>query len=506
MESRSTTVPTVPEQLPVEVTGAGDVLPQPESPTRTHGYVPRGLGYVPESRTHEGRFGRMFRRLPPFVPGPDEIAEIAAVMADPQPPDRARDNPDIPAGYTYLGQFVDHDLTLDTSGIQERRDDPDALTNFRTPRFDLDGLYGRGPADQPYLYEAGGSGRLAVDRRGDLLDLPRSAQGTALLGDPRNDENILVGQVHLTMALFHNRVLELLEDLPGLERRPGEDDFALAQRTVRWHYQWMVVHDFLRRIVGERTLADVLVREPLIRGGRPVEQPRLRFFGWKRNPFMPVEFSVAAYRFGHSLVRAGYKFNTTVPPLPTFVPTPVSETDPLAHLGGFRPLPDQWQVEWDRFFPISGKDAERITPSRAIDPLLAPPLLELPPEVAPVMASLAERNLTRGARLGLPSGQGVARAMGADPLTDEELDLPRPGPAPLWFYVLREAEVQCRGRHLGPVGGRIVAEVVLGLMAADPASYLAVEPGWRPTLPSQVPGDFTMPDLVSFTGFGLRQV
>lgn len=119
------------------------------------------------------------------------------------------------------------------------------------------------------------------------------------------------------------------------------------------------------------------------------------------------------------------------------------------------------------------------------------------------MASLIRRNLTRGARLGLPSGQDVARAMGADPLTDAELALPQKGPAPLWYYVLREAELRADGRHLGPVGGRIVAEVFCGLLAADPTSYLSCDPGWRPFLPSAVPDDFTMADLIKFTGFGI---
>ncbi|WP_245928574.1 peroxidase family protein [Murinocardiopsis flavida] len=464
---------------------------------------------MPGSKLDEGRFGRMFRRLRPFVPDKELIESIATAMADTPPAEPARDNPRIPAGYTYLGQFIDHDITFDPTSITDRRNDPDALTNFRTPRFDLDNVYGSGPADQPYLYNSANPGHLLVGRHDDEFDLPRNGQGTAIIGDPRNDENIIVSQLHLTMMFFHNKVMERLAELP-VTKAPGEDDFTVAQRVVRWHYQWMVVHDFLKLIVGEATLADVLPRRPLVAGGEPVERPNLCFYNWRNQPFMPVEFAAAAYRFGHSMIRSGYKFNTTVPPLPIFTSESISDpnTDPLSHLGGFRTLPPLWQIEWARLFALHGKkdNGVQVAASRRIDTKIAPPLLALPPEVAPDVASLAARNLTRGAMLRLPSGQDVSRAMGVRPLSAAELGMPEPGPAPLWYYVLREAEVRNKGEHLGPVGGRIVAEVFVGLLAADPSSYLRNDPSWIPFLPSSVPGDFTMSDLITFSGFGLDPV
>lgn len=465
---------------------------------RGHGYDLRGLTYVPVSRLNEGRFGRMFR-LPPFVPDDTRIAEIAEVMAEnatgPQP---ELDNPAIPAGYTYLGQFIDHDLTFDPVSSLERQNDPDALTNFRTPRFDLDSVYGRGPADDPFLYDKDSGGtRLLIERHDDEDDLPRNAQDTALIGDPRNDENIFVSQLQLTFLKFHNAVIDLVESDLAL-RIGSETTFEAAQRIVRWHYQWMVVHDFLRRTVGQETLDEVFDESGVL--------PRVNreFYGWNNEPYMPVEFSVAAYRFGHSQVRGRYQLNTLVGPLPTFSPASVEE-DPLGHFGGFRILPPFWTIEWARFFEVDGAGSDARQQSRRIDTKIADPLLALPPEIAGNVPSLVMRNLTRGARLLLPSGQDVAAHMGAAVLSDADLELPGGGPAPLWYYILREAAVEANGEHLGTVGGRIVAEVMLGLLEKDPSSYLRNQPSWTPFLPSATSGDFTMSDLVAFAKHGLEE-
>lgn len=468
-----------------------------------HGLVPRGLGHVAESPMFEGRFGRMFRNLPPLVLSEAEIIALAERMVERSPGDPGLDNPDIPSGYTFLGQFIDHDITHDPTPLQVQRRDPDALTNFRSPFFDLDSVYGRGPADQPYLYDDEHPGRLLTTERDGLVDLQRNAQESAIIPEPRNDENVIITHLQLTLQHFHNTVLDKLPELREPGRDPAESDFETAQRMVRWHYQWVVIHDFLPRMVGTETFNDVLRSAPLTGRGRAVERTELRHYAWRNNPFMPVEFSVAAYRFAHSLVRSRYKLNTAVPDLPIFTAEPISESDPLTHLGGSRKLPRGWQIEWRRFFPLG--DGSEPEPSRAIDPFLVPPLMELPEEAAEGIASLARRNLTRGVSLGLPSGQAVARAMGLEPLSDADLNLPKPGPAPLWYYILREAEATAQGRHLGPVGGRIVAEVFLGLLAADPASYLSNDPGWRPTLEGAKEGDFTMSDLIRFTGFGLGE-
>lgn len=462
---------------------------------RHHGTSTRSIETVPQGPFYEGRFGRMFGKIPTFQQDETELRDLGAAMVESGEGDL--DNPDIPSGYTYVGQFIDHDITFDPSSSLQRMHDPEGLVNFRTPRFDLDSLYGSGPNEDPFMYDQNSGGvKLLVGkvRAGgqdtDEDDLPRNSQGRALTGDPRNDENTIVSQLHLTFIKFHNKVVDLVQVEQGLS---GDELFKEAQRIVRFHYQWAVVNDYVRRTVGENMLNEVWTAGA---NGEP-HKINLRFYHWKVQPFMPVEFSVSAYRFGHSQVRSTYKINSVVPELPTF--SPEGNTNPLADFRGFRPLPPQWTIEWDRFFEIDGSTPQ---PSRKIDTELTSVLTNLPGMLSG-MESLAVRNLLRGWRLKLPSGRRVATAVGETALTTEELGFDQTGyrgPAPLWYYVLKEAEIKEGGRHLGPVGGRIVAEVLLGLLKGDPLSFVNVEPGsgWRPHLPSTEPGEFTIADLVKF--------
>jgi hypothetical protein len=486
------------------VTMAGDELG-----VTTHGGItPRGLDAVPKSPLFEGRFGRMFRALP--VPAHTDAALIA--LGEAMPEERGvgavADNPAIPSAYTYFGQFVDHDITFDPVSQLQRLNDPDALVDFRTPRFDLDSVYGAGPTASPFLYEsrdpAFNGVKLLVGRNpptdplqgGDSLDpqdLPRNEQGRALIGDPRNDENIIVGQLHLAFLKLHDRTADRVRSATRLS---GAALFEETRRLVTWHYQWVVVHDFLERIAGAALVRDVLTR------GR-------RFFSWEHTPFMPVEFSVAAYRFGHSMIRPEYDLNEIVTGVPIFSASARPAT--LESLHGFRRLPGLWTIDWSHFAPLSRR---RPQPSRKINIRLAPPLMKLPTSVDAGRNPLAVLNLLRGRALALPSGQAVAGAMRTPPLTAAQLALGRlrlpaahrralEQETPLWFYVLREAEVHGRSQRLGPVGGRIVAEVLIGLLEADPGGFLKREPAWRPgrgavTLPAARRGDFTLSDLLRF--------
>ncbi|HEX8401977.1 MAG TPA: heme peroxidase family protein [Allosphingosinicella sp.] len=476
-------------------TGAAgtSIAPQPNDPAsvtgtnRFHGSAKRDI-VVPHSPFFHGPFGRMFRQQPAWIPPGANDAEkeanvraIAALMVEPDgPPDApAGDNDAIPVGYTYFGQFVDHDITFDPASSLSKQNDPDRLINFRTSRYDLDSLYGEGPDDEPFMYDQ------HPNRRGEFLigkgrspqedDLPRNEQDTALTGDPRNDENIILAQLQLVFLKLHNSLLRRVKAEEGLTNREA---FTRAQTLVRWHYQWVVLFDFLPRICG-RDVVDELLKPA--GEGRPGFRIDLKLYKFRDAPFMPVEFSAAAYRFGHSQIRHRYDLNRVVSGVPIFLP-PESRPGELADLRGFRRLPGMWTLDWRRFLEIDGGVPQM---TRRIDTRLSRALSSIPAGPDPARGSrLAELNLLRGFRLGLPSGQAVARAMGEKPISNADLKLGNEiagSEAPLWYYVLKEAELQGDGgRRLGRVGGRIVAETFLGLAKADPSCFLNVDPAWTP--------------------------
>lgn len=488
--------------------------------TRFHGFSDRTADNYPLGVTAPtGKFGRMFPALRPFMPSPESLTELGEAMADGTQDAPEGDNFKVPAGYTYLGQFIDHDITLDTTALQETRVDPLAVTNFRTPMLELDSLYGLGPSLQPYLYDLEGAGFVPQERfaigntnaepgRGDGRikpslpnDLPRVASGLAIIGDPRNDENLIVAQLHLAFLKFHNKVVEGLKN-GKIERRAPlrKSIFDEARDIVVRHYQWIVLHDFLRRILDGHQLTHVLEH------GR-------RFYCYSDEPFIPVEFSVAAYRLGHSMVRSVYDYNRVFTPqtggvtpatlelLFSFTGKSGSPSDPFPV-----PIPSDWIIDWRRFFDADM--AFKAQPSRKLDPFLVDPLKNLPN--VPPPNSLAVRNLLRGRSLGLPTGQSIARRMGFVPLTREQIASGADGvvakkhgfdrETPLWYYILKEAQIQGQGFRLGQVGSRIVAEVFVGLLEGDSGSFLARDRDWKPTLPAAVPGTFTMADLLRFVG------
>jgi hypothetical protein len=503
--------------------------------TGRHSAPPRGLSAT-RSPLFQGRFGRMFRNLPParFDDTKDEekktLAHLdalaQAMTADFDPP---KDGPDgeesaIPALYTYFGQFIDHDITFDPVSLLTKFRDPDGLEDFRTPSLDLDNVYGRGPDDQPYMYDGDKKFWLGDPLHGqgaaDARDLPRF-HGRALIGDPRNDENSIVSQLQGLFLRFHNRMADDNSKL----------SFAEVQQQVRFHYQYVVLNDFLPRIISAPVL------DALKTNGR-YDPAKLKFFRWRHERFMPVEFSAAAYRLGHSMIRPGYRLNDAADMLlPIF---PVPKQDLPNGLAGFQTMAPGRAIDWGRFIDLDerdyggdGQDAanqRRLQLAYRIDTSLVEPLGGLPPAVASNPSSLALRNLERGWRLGLPSGQAVARAMDVTPLEDDEIligkavddpegaDKPKTisevaggafnGKCPLWTYILAEAAhhkapvaAPVKGGpgaintpQLGPVGGRIVAEVFLGMLFGDNLSLLSMDPAWTP------PGgpDFRLKHIVAY--------
>jgi hypothetical protein len=458
--------------------------PAPAKPWKHAVGDPRGSDIVlTKGKTAEARFGVLFKDLPTHAPPDDLLDALAAQMADPGAP--ALDNPGILAGDTYFGQFIDHDMTLDRTPMPEQQLDPKGLTNFDSPFFDLASMYGRGPAVDPQLYAADGVHMQIVRNAEGVEDLPRRDDGTAMVGDPRNDENLILAQMHLLFLKFHNRLLDT-----GIAT-----GFSQAQRLTRWHFQYLIVNDFLKAVAGPELVAAMLPGTPpkaKISWYKPIDADR---------PMMPIEYSVAGFRFGHSMVRAGYTLNANGG-APLFDPV-------RADLRGSRPLPAAFEIEWWRFFPVPGAPTSPRNIARRIDSNLSIPLLNLPPTVVTdPMVSLAKRNLIRGKRLGLPAGQDVAKAMKLTALTNAQLGLPDPanagwsGKAPLWFYVLREAELVNGGRRLGPIGSRLVAEVIIGILNCDKSSYLFDKTPFKPHPAIAPTGEFTMGHLAAFAQGG----
>jgi hypothetical protein len=470
-----------------------------------HGTEPRGLYLTTQNRLAEGRFGLMFKKLPVYAPSDALLDGLARTMVEDQTvPDDSLLNTSqrLFAGFTFIGQFTDHDITFDNTPLDQQEADPYATTNFRTPRYDLDSVYGRGPASDPQFYDPTDPDKLLVTPNAHgVLDVPRGADGRAVIPEPRNDENLIVVQLHQAIARFHNRVVDHVRS-QGVRR---EWVFETARRLVRWHYQWAVIHDFLPRIVGDALVGPAGTIYKEVAGKPPVID--LRYYrptNKDGRPFMPVEFAVAAYRFGHSLIRPFYVINQTSLDRGG---VPIFGEDGGFNLNGGRPVPADLVMEWKNILPVDPAFPPR--KPRRLDTRLSLPLTTLPGSVVPPpdpTVHLAVRNTLRGKHVGLPSGQQVARAMRVPVLSNATLGLSGDpgwgGEAPLWYYVLKEAELPPNNaERLGAVGGRIVAEVLVGLLQRDPTSYLYLDPAWKPTTPiAPGTGQFGFADLLKYAG------
>ena len=452
------------------------------------------------------------------------------------PPDPAMDSK-IPAAFTYLGQFIDHDLTARTDrdvGLS-RITQPDGrgrpitpvapddvirtLRNGRRPQLDLDSVYGDGPGLVPEvvteasaLYEAE-TGLLKVQSLEDaFIDLPRVGR-KALIADGRNDENTNISQLHAAFLAFHNSIAARLHGGLSPQRR-----YAKARQSARWAYQYVVVHDYLMRVCDPAVVRDVLYNGP-------------RFYQpGAEGLFMPLEFSVAGFRFGHSMIRPSYQLQPGGPlkTVRSILGVDVArdgDGDLLELVGQQYRLKPENLVAWRQLLDIPSNGGSAPQMARKIDPLLSQGLFDLPFEVdaAPdaMIRHLARRNLARGYLLSIPTGQAVAAAMGIKPLIEAEIFEGEP-PAvraaielgrfqrrtPLWYYVLREAKVQTQGRTLGEVGSRLVAETIVGALAYDPSSYLTngTHARVRPKgikLPKRRELVATLADIIDYAGVAI---
>ena len=428
----------------------------------------------PEDVELGGRFMRMFGDLPALYTDPAMLRDLGDNKMKENPSDSSLRSTTYPLGMVFLGQFVDHDITLDVTSELDRTNDPLAIENFRTPALDLDNVFVTDAEAFPFQYESAGSHRLILGYHD--IDLPRSPDGVALIGDPRNDENRVISQLHLAFLKFANAVLN---------HTGGA--FEEAQRLTRWHYQWIVLHEFLPLTCGEHLVRDILSN------GRRFYRPH------GNRAFIPIEFAAAAYRYGHSQ-------------LPDFMSIN-DESGRVQFFGeelgtGFTPVKKGDQtVDWRHFFHAGKNPVPQL--AQRIDTGMAGELLALPFIADERNNSLATRNLLRGQSFRLPSGQAVADAMGEAPLTADEVGTGTEidEATPLWFYILREAELRgerdgYKGERLGPVGGRIVAETLIGLMEYDDNAFLGSDRNWLPELPradkTTPPSDFSMGDLLAF--------
>jgi Animal haem peroxidase len=405
----------------------------------------------------------------------------------------------LPSGYTYFGQFIDHDLTFDNTSSLNPKDTPDPNdpnpknrmpSNLRTPRFDLDSVYGDGPDAQPYMYADDGASLIFKDSFENQCqsnfdqahqDLLRAPNGRAIIGDKRNDENSIICQIQLTFIKFHNAIVARLKlTEPTIK---GTALFEEARNQVRWAYQQLVIEDFLPRIVRPEVLADLQGKTPAQR------ESCYRLYTKDKRTNVPREFVGAAYRFGHSGVRFGYRLNTKTS-LSIFAPSEPNPKVPLQDedgLLGFDPLPKSQVIDdWGRFFPLAcpdeipaslgcppkkklGKDGKpeldkdgeeiilpnpevRLQFAYKIDTTLADPMAALPPSVLPTSRdpdgpiaevekaispdpiptpkdrpSLALLNLLRGNTYKLPSGQSIATKLKVAQLDAKYLVTRQPG-------------------------------------------------------------------------------
>lgn len=417
------------------------------------------------------------------------------------------DNPTHTAGVTFFGQFMDLDMTFDHGSVLGTPTDPLKTQNSRIPYFDLDSVYGDGPVGSAQYYDPGDIAKLRIESGGIFEDLPRASDMTAIIAEPRADQNLMVAGLQCAFILFHNRAVDFVRAQGALT--DVTQVFNEAKRLTLWHYHWLILKEFLPLFSGPALVVDILTRGP--QHYRPeVGQAT-----------MPIEFQGAAFRCGHTMVRPSYRANLKGDkgnPFFGFIFDPklgdmrsAAGVDPSDLRGGFRSA--RRFIGWQTFFDF--KDGQ-VKPNKQMDAKLSSPLFSLPlgaiashkPPIA-----LPQRNLLRHITWSMPSGQAIAEAMNVERLTANDLDELRPyglgleSSTPLWYYILKEAALVPNtdigknkgGFHLGPVGGRIVGEVVIGMLQADASSWIVRQPGWTPTL--QRPGpDFRMTDFLTFAG------
>src|SRR6266404_597172 len=408
------------------------------------------------------------------------VALIADAKVNGNDPPTNPDNPTHTAGVTFFGQFMDLDVTFDSRSTLGVPTDPAATLNGRLAAFDLDTVYGQGPTVSPQYYDVNDSAKLRIESGGIFEDLPRTSDMTAIIPDPRTDQHMMLSGLHCAFILFHNKVVDYVRQQEGLIDPAAI--FAEAKRLTLWHYHWLILNEFLPLFVGPAMVNDILTN------GRRFYHPA------RGDAAMPVEFQGACFRVGHTMIRPSYRANLkgdNGKPFFGFIFDPAlgditagPGKDPADLRAGFRAA--RRFIGWQTFFDFKDGEVKR---NKLVDTKISTPLFTLPlgaiaSHKAPI--ALMQRNLLRHMTWSMPSGQAIAGAMGVDRLSGEDLkELKTYGiglelNTPLFYYMLKESALipdtdigkNSGGFHLGPVGGRIVGEVVIGLLQSDPSSWI----------------------------------
>ncbi len=482
----------------------------------------------PEGQANESPFSRLFPKEEHEY-NAHGISLLAGALGPMQEQRGDATKPGIKAGFTFLGQFIDHDSTefrvVDealrivernpTIGVRQvvAPEENPTTANGRTGKLDLDSVYGVLGNDNPALFDNGGFFLLGSELRRNSQgprDIRRNidfADGR-LIADPRNDENKIIVQLHILFMRLHNKIHE-----GKVGNHPlGSEGFLDTKQKVQQIYRRIVLCDYLPRIIKPEIINNVVNS---LRNGTSFYQQMNRRVNQaleSEEPVlaMPVEFAHAAFRLGHSQLLDRYVIRRGSS-LRLFVTIPRKDKDLDGDLRGAEPITDVNEIDWNLFFGTTGRDG------LPLDTFLPKSIFRLPrPAVTEPPISLAERNILRGIDFGLPSGQEVAVSLRSvyGPITvvpADQLGIPEDvlqiEPSlevltPLWYYILREAQVLNPDQpQLGEVGGYIVAETILGSMVASGFDIQAVgEPRDEPRAIGGVDQIASMVDLLVYLG------
>ena len=380
-------------------------------------------------------------------------------------------NKTLSVGYNIFGQFIVHDMTSNPTSSFAPEDI--SLVNRLTMKLDLDAMYG-GPSEQFYYHE-----NKFIYNDCDN-DLPRNHLGKAMIPDPRNDENYIIAQMHLLFMKFHNKLIDFYK--PTIAKA---NLFKFVKQQVIFHYQWLIVNDFLPRWVDNNII------EELFTGFNFDYKP-------DENPKLPLEFAVAVGRTGHFIMPSSIRIAYDLI---------IDESEIHEFINGKLP---EYVIDWTNFFPMKYKEYE-INLCRKYDGKISHGLADMhhlpkPKNLPSAKNNLLLRNLMRAQQFELGSGQDYAAQLNINPIPDILMKQYDTGnllelsnmfqETPLVLYAIKEAEIYKNGTQLTGVGGRIFAETILALLFKDNCSYLNTPSMWKPIVGNN--GCFTFADMINF--------